>query len=259
MEVIERFKWRFPPILNRKGRTCKKHSFIDIIVSKSSLFKQPVIAMSDMHDNTPKIVEKLNQFFKLQHFVVLSTGDMAGTGVYGSDDDPTPSYEYLSKLAKEYYFVQGNHDLPCGINKGFEKKIKNKQNKLCMIQNGDSVKSLIGKIAGVNGIISDKKHPYKMSHDKYITYLKKGLQKKPYILMTHDTPSIKEYIGNADILATTQKYKPNIHLYGHCHHPTFYNVVNGVKYINLDKRIIIFIPVNEDIDQYLSEELRDIY
>lgn len=43
---------------------------------------------------------------------MLSVGDMAGKGYFGSEGEPTSTYEFLADRSRLFYFVQGNHGLP---------------------------------------------------------------------------------------------------------------------------------------------------
>ena len=195
---------------------------------------------------------------------------MAGTGIYGSDGDPTVFYEDMLSKCGELYFSQGNHDLPSGDGKHQEKKLHNKNahfktQSLCSL-NETTVKTSIGIIGGIDGTISNKAHEYKMTQDEYNNKLIKLLKKNPQILVTHDTPAIpikyhngNNYVGNEIIYNTVSKYKPNIHIYGHCHHPTYHNLINGVNYICADSRILIMIPNNMVSRDFLKKELMDEY
>ena len=73
---------------------------------------------------------------------------MAGTLTMGTDGDPTDFYKQLLEKCKEFYFVQGNHDMPDKTNS--HKNLKNRNDKLCMIENGQTINTLIGKIPGSN-------------------------------------------------------------------------------------------------------------
>lgn len=105
-----------------------------------------------------------------------------------------------------------------------------------------------------------------MSWENYHRFLKQTLSKRPYILMTHDTPSINKfypdstdrYIGSMELYEIVDKLKPKIHFYGHCHHPTFHNLINGVNYINLDARVLIFIKPGK-IDGLLKQQLQEVF
>lgn len=264
MKVIKMAKWYFPPTTNKNGNAIDDYDSKTIMLIESTLFSHPLIAMSDIHSQTTELLTILDEYVNMEKFIVLTAGDMAGKHVRGTDGNPTSDYEFIAKKAREFYFVQGNHDLPDKNNK--QNTIKNKQNKFAMIQNGETVNSILGTIGGVNGIISNKIHPYKISQDKYETFLKKILQKRPFILITHDTPSIEQiypdgqrYVGNVEIYNIINKHKPIVHFYGHCHHPTFYNFINGVNYINIDARVLIFVNPNYDQNQLFKKPLDDVY
>ena len=259
INIVDSKKWYFPPTLNKHGVAHGgKFDHKTICVVKTDLFNVPVIAMSDIHSQTTELFEMLDKFVDLSQFIVLAAGDMAGKCVLGTDGIPTDDYIYMLKRAKEFYFVQGNHDLPDKMN--VQDTLKNSSGIYCKIKNGTTINTTIGKIGGVNGIISDKDHPYKMSSDAYFKYLKKALTLKPRILLTHDTPSIPvyydkrfdekgnkmRYIGNEEIFNVINTLKPKIHFYGHCYHPSLHNFIGGVNYINLDGRVIVFVPDNMD-------------
>jgi Icc-related predicted phosphoesterase len=263
MNIKESAKWYFPPTTNRKGTAKREYDSKTVMIIESNLFDHPLIAMSDMHSQTPELLVMLDEFVNLDKFVVLTAGDMSGAHIRGSDGTPTLDYEFLAQRSREFYFVQGNHDRPDPDNK--QNVIKNKENKYSGIQDGTVITSLVGSIGGVNGIISNKSHPYKMSGTKYQLHLKKVLSKRPYILMTHDTPSIDKYyqdknryIGNLKIFEIVDKYKPKIHFYGHCHHPTIHNLINGVNYINLDARVLIFIKPGNN-EELFKKTLENMY
>lgn len=275
MEILNSKKWYFPPTLNKHGVVHGgTFDHKTVYIANTTLFDAPVIAMSDIHSQTEELFSMLDELVDLSQFVVLTAGDMAGKGTLGTDGVPTNDYIFMNNRAKKFYFVQGNHDLPDENN--IQNTLKNRCGTQCLIKNGTTINTEIGKIGGVNGIISDKDHPYKMSSDSFFKYLKKALQHKPRILITHDTPSIPvyydkrldkqgnklRYIGNEDIFKTVDHAKPRIHFYGHCYHPTLHNFIGGVNYINLDSRIIIFIPEGLDanvVDTLFKQELTEQY
>lgn len=241
---LSREKWYFTPTRSKSGKVRNNVDIKNVYHYDSGLlFNQPTIIASDLHQHTLDCINKLCNYVDLSKYIVLTVGDMAGTSISGSDGDPTDAYRILAEHSKEFYFVQGNHDLPAPDNSHL--KLINQQGNQCNVPNGKIIKTGLGTIAGVNGIISDKRHPYKMSQDKYVKFLEKGLKgKRPDILMTHDTPAIvvdkKEYIGSDIIKDIVAMYKPKIHIFGHCHHPTIINEINGITYINTDSRILIF-------------------
>lgn len=263
MNVKQSTNWYFPPTTNRKGDAKNQYDIKTVMIIESDLFDEPVIAMSDIHGQTPELVVILDEFVNLNQFVVLTAGDMSGDNTRGTDGIPTPEYQFLADRAKEFYFVQGNHDLPDKQNK--QDTLKNKQDKRAGIRDGTVVNSLIGSIGGVNGIVSNKPHPYKMSWGKYHKLLIQALGKRPNILMTHDTPSIDKcynnstdrYVGSVEIFDIVSRYKPKIHFYGHCHHPTFHNLINGVNYINIDARVLIFVKPGVNMDGLFKKPLEE--
>ena len=247
MDIISTHRWRYPPTVNRHGNSKSKCDIKEIIEIQSPLFDHPTIITSDLHTYAPEVFRQLNEFVYLDKFIVLAAGDMAGIAKFGSDGDPTESYKYMAARAKEFHFVQGNHDLPD----------KNDEHLPWMIPNGRCIKTSIGTIGGMNGTISEKRHPYKMPFDKYMQYIDACLKKRPRILLTHETPCLPVcypnsqdmYVGKEELFDKVVKAKPVIHIYGHCHHPTFYNNIEGVHFLNVDARVLIIKPVgyNENL------------
>lgn len=236
MNIIKEEKWIFPPRVRKDGTPIERHDTKELIIIQSDHFPLPVIAMSDIHAQTQLVIDKLDEKFYLEQFLVLTCGDMAGSLTMATDGDPTDFYWQFLQKSLGFYFVQGNHDTPSKEN------IKILHESDNMVKNGSSVNTPIGKISGVNGIISDKSHPYKMSQDEYLKHLNKALSSKPYILMTHDTPALPKLKGNEEIYKMASKYKPKIYFYGHCHHKEFHHHINGTNYFNLDGRILVFVP-----------------
>ena len=206
--------------------------------------------MSDIHSHTAAVTEQLKDFVDLSKCVVITAGDMAGAMVHGSDADPTEDLLRINSLSKAFYYVHGNHDSPTpGTNKQL-RATKNLSGRLCSL---DATDSLSG-IGGVDGTISSKEHINKFSKRTYLTKLDKVLRKRPSVLVTHETPAVAVsgegfgydpntgvLIGNTDVFDMVNRYRPKAHIYGHCHHPEPFYLVNGVQYINVDGRIIIFV------------------
>lgn len=269
---IDRVRWNFPPTKSRSGNTRGKHDLKTVILTTTDLLGGPTIITSDLHSHTKQVFYLLEKYLKLENFTVIAAGDMAGAQIFGSDGDPTEDYEYMIERCGEFYFSQGNHDLPSYDNNGREKRLRNHNSHfgnhtLCSLEESQSVDSRIGKIAGLDGIISDRKHPYKFHHKEYCQKMMKKLETHPQIFVTHDTPAIPRkydrsddnYVGNDMIFNKINKYKPKIHIYGHCHHPTYHNLINGVNYICADARVIILIPDNLDYQDFLHQDLEDEY
>ena len=255
MEIIVETNWRFPPTLNRKGESRKPYDLKTVLVVQSDLFDSPTIAMSDIHSHTAAVTEKLKSFVDLAQCTVITAGDMAGAMVYGSDADPTEDLLRINSLAKEFYYVHGNHDSPSPASNKRLRTTRNQVGKLCSLDAG-SIKG----IGGVDGTISSKDHINKFPKRIYLDKLEGVLRSRPSVLVTHETPAVAVtgegfgfdqetgyLIGNTDVFKMVNRYRPKIHIYGHCHHPDPFYYVNGVQYINVDGRIIIFV---KDIEMW---------
>jgi predicted phosphodiesterase len=232
----------FPPTTDKSGISRTTKDIKEIVTFEKNIFTDNVIFMSDIHSHMASVLDYLLANYNLSNYVVITLGDMYGDMYYGSDGDPTQYYKILHEHAKALYIVQGNHDLP-PENISELLNLTNKDNSRCLLHNGKIIQTSIGRIGGVHGIISDKKHPYKMPENEYIKFLKNlsGVD----ILLTHDTPSIvnsegKKLIGNDAITETIKKYvKPKIHVYGHCYHSPV-NKNGNVLYLNADSKVLIF-------------------
>lgn len=267
-EQTSSYEWDFPPTLNRGGRAKYPRDIKHISHIRTNLFKEPTIVMSDLHSTTPELFKKLFESEKIDmtKYHVITVGDMAGTRVMGSDGNPTPQYAYLLNICKvkSLTIVQGNHDLPpkdCELSTpSIKQQVSN-----CIIRNGMIHKTVNGTVGGVNGTISRKPHPYKMPPENYYRFLKRyiGINKRPDILLTHDTPRFfhemfvknkggqksripVEFIGKDEIYDLVLKIRPKIYIYGHCHHKKMHTVHEGIHFLNVDARVVIFDPVEEE-------------
>jgi Icc-related predicted phosphoesterase len=278
MKEISINKWLYPPTVNRKGKSRDKWDTKDIIVVETDLVDHPTIFTSDLHTYPAIVFRQLNDYLHLDKFVVIAVGDMAGDAVFGSNGDPTESYKYMGEKAMEFYFVQGNHDLPS----------PNDEHLPWMVQDSIPVETSIGIVAGVNGTISNKlNHPYKMMEEKYMKLIDKCLnpkrKKMTKILLTHDTPSIPvyyeeargsgprredyrndegsdkaRYIGKEELFNKVDKSNVKMHVFGHCHHPTYHNLINGVHYLNVDARVLILKPIGYE-EEIFKQEITNLY
>lgn len=218
----------------------KSHAKTVYLVNRedNNIFGNPVILMSDIHSHTQQVIDYLKEQYDLSKYTVITVGDMSGT-----DDLSTQYYQQLADLAHNFYFVQGNHDMP-DKNKVCN-TLKNRDSTNCMVDldvNIDVQKTDIGKIGGVNGIIctKSKNHPYKLESSLFLKKLLK-LKDKVDVLLLHDTPKHSEnVIGNKDLWNSVKVVKPNICVYGHCHHKEVYYFVNNIHLFNVDSRIVIF-------------------
>jgi Icc-related predicted phosphoesterase len=242
---------------------------------ESDLFgNEPTIVTADLHSYTDEVFHLLDEHVNLDQFVVVTAGDMAGPPIFGADGDPTDYYVFMHERCKEFYFIQGNHDLPDYISQR-EGKLRNTNTPpkgnfcdLTQHKNGQIVKTSIGTMAGVHGTISTKKHPFKSSEQTFLRRITQLLKRTPgpRILVTHETPSVlldepfrgeTHAIGNAKLYNLTQQHKPQIHIFGHCHHYKYHSVVGGVHYLNADARVLIFKPPGTKLDTLLKTPLYD--
>jgi predicted phosphohydrolase len=241
IQEISLENWYFPPTRSRSGKQRAESDVKEIIRCDSNLFERPVILASDLHSHGQAVFDRLSAELDLSRYVVLTVGDMAAAQpVFGSDGDPTDLYEFLAASAAEFYFVQGNHDLPpadatrliC---------MRNRANLPCYVQDGRFVASGIGRLGGVSGTISNKVHPHKKTSDEFYKVLRQlpsGLK----VLMTHETPSVLDLVGQRELLDEVVKKRPLVHVYGHCHHPKPITFVHGIYFLNVDSRVLIFEP-----------------
>ena len=232
--------WKFRPTLSKGGNTKYKNELKDIVGATLNIFGVPVIIMSDLHSHSFELFEKDTVDFT--KYYVIAVGDY----VRGSDGNPTDFYNYLlTELnVKGLYVVQGNHDLPPSQSDVDHKTKLFVQKHI--LRDGEAKSSPFGKVGGVNGIISNKSHPYKMNDKKFFNFLHKLIPQHLDVLLTHDTPRFfckgKEFIGKDDIYKTALRIRPKVYIYGHCHHPQLHTVHKDIHFLNVDGRVVIVEP-----------------
>jgi len=241
MNVIYSYRWNFTS--NKEIK--------EILIVRSNLFGNPTILTSDLHTHGLNVFTTLISYINLDKFIVLSVGDQAGDGRKGTDSDPTELYNFIGENSESFYYIQGNHDLisPTTINNN--------------IADGTIINTKIGKIGGINGIISEKKRLYCLPEKDFLGYIKK--LENIDILLTHETPALpildSKYkvpcIGQQSLYSALKS--PLIHVYGHCHHTEFYHYISGIHFINADARVIIIIPNNYEGPELFLTELTDLY
>jgi len=248
----------FPPTMNRAGKSRGKYDIKKIIRIKSDLFEHPTIITSDLHSYAPEVFEIIANKFDLGRYNIITAGDMAGPlpSKYSTDGDPTETYRFIKQHAKNLFIVQGNHDLPPEHIADLH-NIKNDDRKRCLLADGTQLrKTEIGKIGGVHGTISLKKHPYKKDDAHYYALVDCILGMKPDVFITHDMPAVVytneageevRMPGHDDLYKKVLKAKPRVHIFGHGHHDNFLLYNRGIYFINAEHRIIVFDPV-EKID-----------
>jgi Icc-related predicted phosphoesterase len=252
INIINVQNLKYPPTKNRSGKTKGPNDIKTILTVKTDLVKVPTLITSDLHSHTEAVIDDISDIIDISKYQVIALGDMAGEMIFGSDGDPTPSYKRLNQLTT-LHLVQGNHDLPPS-NLDDLMNLKNSDGSMCYISDGEKItKTPNGNIGGVHGTISLKSHPYKKTPDHYYALIQNLFKwAKPSILLTHDTPEIPivdlngkttNLIGKTGLFQMVTKYKPKIHMYGHCHHRYAFMYVKGVMFINADARIIIMEPL----------------
>jgi len=241
----------FPSDYSKSGRLKFPHKniTITILLVHTNILSTPLIVTSDLHHRTLEIFEQLDTSIDLSKHVVITAGDVAGKskdgrGIRGSDGDPLEAYRFIIDRSKEFYFVQGNHDLPS--NNYQELKLFNNNGNQCSLHNRVVTSYGVGRITGIDGTISNKRHPYKFPEEEYLEFVERQLKKRVNILVTHETPAIRDpnnpekyFIGNQRLFELTTRYRPLIHIYGHCYHPTPINNQSGTFFMNVDSRILI--------------------
>lgn len=190
-----------------------------------------VIAMSDIHSVTGMTIDSLIKKKTINKgTIVISTGDMAGTGKSGKDGDANPYDDYLKIIpaAHSFYLVQGNHDI-------YDERIAeltNSDGSPCCVH-GHTIQTPIGTIGGINGIVNPDnavdhtRHKY--SAKEYVREYRAYIDNPPDIFLTHQPPD--------------QHFKPfaSIHMFGHCHWKDYHREENGCLLLNMDSRVIKFV------------------
>lgn len=246
---------KYPPTKNRMGKTKSTNDIKTIVTIQTNLVKVPTLITSDLHSHTEGVLNDLeSNNINIRNYLVISLGDMSGDMIFGSDGDSTNSYERINKSTDQYYIIQGNHDLPPKDTTRLTNML-NKNGSHCMISDGEKiVNTPNGTMGGVHGTISFKIHPYKKTPDCFYALMENILKlKKPNIILSHETPAIPilkpngtlyNMTGNTELFQLICKYKPKVHMYGHCHHPYVISYVKGIVFINADARIVLLEPIN---------------
>lgn len=245
MDIINTYQWIFGQAKSKEVK--------EIIVVRSNLFSHPTILTGDLHTYGLQVFQTLHSYIDLNKFIVLSVGDMAGNGNKGADVDPTELYTFINEHSKKFYYVQGNHDLQSPTTSDHN------------IVDGTVVNTEIGKIGGVNGIISDKKRLYRLPEKEFLQHIQSSLNQNINILLTHETPALPVFdpkyktpcIGQKSLYSSLKS--PLIYVYGHCHHTVFYHYISGIHFINADARVIIVIPDNYNGPELFQLEITDFY
>eukprot|EP00049_Salpingoeca_infusionum_P018209 m.356207 g.356207 ORF g.356207 m.356207 type:complete len:250 (+) comp17472_c0_seq1:189-938(+) len=197
-----------------------------------------VIAMSDIHSLSEKVVAKLIMTSQIaKNTIVLMTGDMAGTGKRGpaGDANPFDMYMRVRDAAFALYFVQGNHD----IEDPRAATLTNDDGSFCCVHNTVQ-HTVLGTIGGVNGIRvpgtdgipARHKYPATRYEAWWANVQRLAAQASSSgqldICLSHEPPANEELFAQR-------------HLFGHAHAPEkfFYKHADS-ECLNMDSRVFLF-------------------
>ncbi len=235
----------------------------EICVITTDKISDKILIFGDLQDNIEinifalnKAFERLKEYLEISgkntdNINVMSTGDMYGENIYHENGnvktilgaDGIPNYEAYNSTIQEYFitdemfYVYGNHDIPLE-NKNLHKKIL--PSKFINLINGT-------KVVGIHGVQSNKmKYPSMFNEYNTSTnnILKDSKDKnKLDVLITHDCPKFEtEKYGNIELYNIVCKYKPKIHIFGHCHNKRIWRIENDILFINTDRRFVLILP-----------------
>ncbi|BBM82949.1 metallophosphoesterase family protein [Candidatus Uabimicrobium amorphum] len=237
-EVKKREKIEVPCVLDAKLNPVKGKDFIEYVEVIADI-SHPVVITSDLHHNAVELVDVIaEKVQRAQDFIFLSAGDMAGTGILGSNGDPTRAMERASSHFKKVFFVNGNHDEVSDILQGK----RNTDGSHCHVHNRVQTIDELGVIAGVDGIISRKKLLHRMPKKDYVRILQSVVASSPEWLLTHEIPQIPEIInkssGDFDLREIVKKSEVRFHIFGHRSFKNFYGTLGKTTFINVDSRVV---------------------
>lgn len=236
--IEKREKIKVPCVLNAQMNPVKGKDFIEYIEIIADI-PSPVILTSDLHHNALELMDLIAEKVKNpREFTFISAGDMAGTGIIGSNGDPTTALEMASCYFKKVFFVNGNHDEPSSILQG--KRNVDKSN--CHLHNRVQSVNSLGTIAGVDGIISRKQLLHRIPKKIYMDILHRMVASSPQWLITHEIPQIPEITnkasGDFDLRELVINSEVRFHVFGHHSFKNFYGTIDKTTFINVDSRII---------------------
>jgi len=224
----------------------------EVVVIKCDFIKDKIFTFGDFQEAS-YVNESIFEYcinilsdngYNIKEFTSISCGDMYGESsqfikVRGCDGIPEyPLYLNTDKL----FYVYGNHDIQ--LNKEYDNIIP--LDDIKVLEEGTT-------IMGFHGIQSSK-NKYPSQYPNYNSNVKLTLNKLKRngnnvdIIVTHETPLIDNFdmntrrIGNKDLEIEINRYKPKVHIFGHCHFKKSHCVHNDILYINADSRFILLIP-----------------
>lgn len=228
---------RYSETLNKGKRAYKTYHYLE----NDGTFNivppvRRIVCMSDIHSATPAVVsDMIKKRIINGETVVLCTGDMAGDGTMGGDGDPIGAYRSILEHAFALYFVQGNHD----TENPAVYELRNRDGTPCCVH-GLCIDTIIGKVAGVNGIIGNPSKQHRTTKDAYTAALRRVLSGGPDILLTHQPPRLEPEASTVD--TKYEGYPPQavpLHICGHYAYEPNYRVqtAHGII-LNCDNRIL---------------------
>ncbi len=103
-------------------------------------------------------------------------------------------------------------------------------------------------LGGVSGIIGDKNKPFRVPELKYLQNLEKVVNKRPELLLLHESPEHDDHWGNSEIRKILEKSMPVSVFCGHSHwKKVAAEYPNGCKIYNIDSRVIILHRNKKDL------------
>lgn len=237
-DIKKREKIEVPCVLDGKLNPVKGKDFIEYIEVVTDI-PHPVVITSDLHHNAVELMDVIAaKVERARDFVLLSAGDMAGTGILGSNGDPTLAIERACSYFKKVFFVNGNHDEVSHILQGK----RNSDGSYCHLHNRVQTIDELGIIAGVDGIISRKKLLHRTPKKDYMCILQNMVVSSPQWLLTHEIPQIPEIVnkasGDFDLRETVVKSQTRFHIFGHRSFKQFYGTLGNTTFINVDSRVV---------------------
>lgn len=235
--VEKQEKINVPVVLDKQMNPVKGKESVEYIEGRADI-DIPIIITSDLHHNAQMLMSFIAEKVKEpEKFIFISAGDMAGTGILGSNGDPSDALFEARDYFKMVFCVNGNHDEKSRI-----EGMRNNDNSHCHIHKRVQEITSLGRIAGIDGIISKKKLVHRMRKQKYMDVLEQITAQPLDWLITHDIPQIPEImtksVGDFDFRNHVLKSKIKFHVFGHRNFKTFSGAIDGTTFINVDSRIV---------------------
>ncbi|AYV85246.1 MAG: hypothetical protein Satyrvirus8_4 [Satyrvirus sp.] len=205
---------------------------LEIVIIRLSI-KDPILCISDLQESPElnmliwnKALDIIKNYSDISECTLIMAGDFYGESFLKDEKrvevrgkSGTVDYNLYSINQKPKFIVYGNHDIPPN------NFIKNNYLKL---DNGTT-------ITGAD-FIESKHYP------NFLNDVEKSLKNYADIFVTHETPKLSTLWGNSNLTKLIKKYRPKIHIFGHCHLPNSIYVENNIIFINCDSRFVLILP-----------------